>query len=314
MLFGGRGGGIRLGDTWIWDGTSPDDRATTTSTAASTSTSSSAPTSTSTTSTAPPSRTPERPVVQRLVPPSGPESGGTEVRIEGRGFTGATAVAFGDVRLDCGQPNVCRADGDARLTVTSPPHARGTVDVRVTTTAVAEPSAIVRVAGGDDDQFTYFPPGPAAAADTFGPDVGGFSASQPSQPAPPGGFGSVPVPGGGFSAAPGGVAAPGAAPTPGGAPAAPAAPGAAPAAPAPAAPGFVPPAASPPPAMTAGAPPEQAEVPGIAPHYNMVRSTRPGDEPGLGGPLGVAGGAMLMVVCFGASRVHDRGRPRAQRA
>ncbi|MEO5679595.1 MAG: IPT/TIG domain-containing protein [Acidimicrobiales bacterium] len=308
MLFGGFSEGLYRDDTWIWDGTSPADTTTTSSST------SLVPGSSSTSTTAPP-LAPSRPAVRRLVPPAGSESGGTLVGIEGRGFTGATEVAFGDLRLDCTQPTVCTVS-DERIQVSSPPQARGTVDVRVMTPAGR--SAIVRDPGGADDQFTYFPPAPPEGVDTSGPEAGGFTPSQPSQPAPPGGFGSVPAPGGfsaapgaGFSPTPGAAPGPAAAPT---APAAPAAPGAAPTAPAPATPGFVPPAASPPPAMTAGAPPEQVEVPGIAPHYNMVRSTGPGDAPGVGGPLGVAGGAMLVVVCFGASRVHDRRRPQAQPA
>jgi hypothetical protein len=302
MLFGGFGGGAELGDTWTWDGTSPPE--TTTTTSASTSTS----TSTSTTSVPGPAAA-VLPSIRGLDPPSGSTSGGTAVSIHGAGFTGATAAFFGAQRLDCTQPGVCQVSDDGHLRVTSPAHARGTVDVRVATAAGT--SAVVRDPTTGDDEFTFFPAGPGAPSNTFGPGSGGFSPGPPVQPAPPGGFGSVPVPGAGFSPVPG----PGAAPAPG-TPTAPAA-GVVPPAPATAAaPGLVPPAAAPPPVAAPGAPGDPTWAPGAATHFTMVRRTWPDGGSRAGAPAGVAGGALLVVGCcfWCASRRPRRGQPHVQRA
>jgi hypothetical protein len=74
---------------------------------------------------------------------SGPASGGTTVAITGTGFTGATAVTFGDAPAASFVVN-----GDTSITAVSPATIGGTVDVTVTTaggTSAASPA----------DEFTF---------------------------------------------------------------------------------------------------------------------------------------------------------------
>ncbi|MDQ6840514.1 MAG: IPT/TIG domain-containing protein, partial [Actinomycetota bacterium] len=195
VLFGGHGSQY-FDDTWWWGRipmAPPGSTTTTPSTA-------SALTTTTSTSTPPLTRPLVLgPVVRRLVPPSGPTSGGAPVSIQGQGFTGAVTVSFGDLRLDCAQPGACEVPDDSHLLVRSPAHDRGTVDVRVTTADGTSP--VTRDPSIGDDQFTFVPPSPEGAADPFGPNAGGYGPGQPAQPAPPGGFGSAPAPGTGFGSA-----------------------------------------------------------------------------------------------------------------
>ena len=78
------------------------------------------------------------PTVTGLSPAFGPEAGGKTLTISGLGFTGTTAVQFGD------KPALnFTVDNDTRLTVTSPA-GTGAVDVIITTpggTSVANPNA-----------------------------------------------------------------------------------------------------------------------------------------------------------------------------
>ncbi len=87
------------------------------------------------------------PHISKIVPASGPGSGGTAVVISGSGFTGATGVNFG------AQPAAIQAGGtDTEITVASPaaiPIA-SVVDVSVTTPAGTSSSVSA-------DQFTYLP-------------------------------------------------------------------------------------------------------------------------------------------------------------
>ncbi|HEV7526217.1 MAG TPA: IPT/TIG domain-containing protein, partial [Acidimicrobiia bacterium] len=85
------------------------------------------------------------PTVTGLDPSSGPTTGGTSVRITGSGFTGATAVAFGDVAV------AFTVDSDTSITATSagttdPPG--DAVDVTVTTPGGTSAKSLA-------DRFTY---------------------------------------------------------------------------------------------------------------------------------------------------------------
>ena len=106
--------------------------------------------------------------VTGVSPTNGSEAGGTNVTVNGSGFTGTTVVKFGQVPAT----NLAFAD-DTKLTVTSPQAtAVGPVDVTVTTLAGTSPTSPV-------DQFTYQA---AAAAPTVtdvspdsGPEAGGVT-------------------------------------------------------------------------------------------------------------------------------------------
>jgi IPT/TIG domain len=82
------------------------------------------------------------PVVSSVSPASGPLAGGTLVTITGSGFTGATAVDFGNV---AGTGLVVVSDGSI---IVDSPAGTGTVDVTVIT--AAGPSAVSTA-----DQFSY---------------------------------------------------------------------------------------------------------------------------------------------------------------
>ncbi len=96
------------------------------------------------------------PVVSGVSPRSGPATGGTGVQINGSGFTGATAVAFGSATLPpcpaSGAP-CFNVNGDGGIFANSPPGSAGTmVDVTVTVGAVTS-------ATGNADKFSYVAPG-----------------------------------------------------------------------------------------------------------------------------------------------------------
>lgn len=68
--------------------------------------------------------------ITSITPLGGLTQGGDPVVIKGAGFTGATAVSFGNVSVPAGNFTVV---GDSEIDLTSPPHAAGTVNVTVTT-------------------------------------------------------------------------------------------------------------------------------------------------------------------------------------
>jgi hypothetical protein len=111
-------------------------------------------------------------------PDTGPPGGGTNVTVNGSGFTGATMVQFGQVRA----PNLAFVD-DTQLTVTSPLAAAGTVDVTVTTPAGTSPTALA-------DHFTYEAAAAAPTVTGVNPETG-----------PVGGGTNVTVNGSGFTGA-----------------------------------------------------------------------------------------------------------------
>jgi hypothetical protein len=82
------------------------------------------------------------PTVTRVFPNGGPQGGGSEVKVTGTGFTGATAVKFGS-------SNAASFTVNSATSITAvSPAGTGTVDVTVTTsegTSVASPA----------DQFSY---------------------------------------------------------------------------------------------------------------------------------------------------------------
>jgi choice-of-anchor C domain-containing protein len=83
------------------------------------------------------------PSVTGLSVPSGPAAGGTRVTISGSGFTGATAVGFGDVPATS-----VTVESDTQIQATTPAEDPGTVDVQVLTPAGASAQAAA-------DRFTY---------------------------------------------------------------------------------------------------------------------------------------------------------------
>ncbi|WP_182481368.1 IPT/TIG domain-containing protein [Nocardioides immobilis] len=102
-------------------------------------------------------------VITRVVPSAGPMSGGTSVVITGTGFTGATAVTFGDA----GPATSFTVDSATQITATSPAASdTGARNIRVTT-ADGEIPAVNAVA----DRFTYTDP-PDACGDLLVKDDG----------------------------------------------------------------------------------------------------------------------------------------------
>jgi hypothetical protein len=101
------------------------------------------------------------PVVTAISPTGGPIKGGTTVTITGRGFTGATKVAFGKTA----GKSLTVVD-DTTITVVAPAEAPGAVAVRVTTPDGT--SAAVAA-----DLFTYVGPAVTAISPTSGPSKGG---------------------------------------------------------------------------------------------------------------------------------------------
>jgi hypothetical protein len=102
----------------------------------------------------PPGATPATPVVTGISPASGPQSGGDEVELTGRGFSGASAVSFGVAKTTS-----ITVLSDHELTATVPPAgSAGTVDVTVTTPVTTSATAAA-------DRYTYSSssgPGPPA--------------------------------------------------------------------------------------------------------------------------------------------------------
>lgn len=101
---------------------------------------------------------PARPVIAGIVPNHGPVTGGTSVTITGAGFTGATAVRFGDTPAEG-----FSVDIDGQITATAPP---GSGQVSVTVASAAGQSNAM--------QYAYDPP----PAPPYIPDNGGRLISQ----------------------------------------------------------------------------------------------------------------------------------------
>jgi len=78
----------------------------------------------------------QRPLVDKVSPPRGPVAGGTQVRITGRNFNGASAVRFGTADA------TFQLVSDAEIVVPSLPHGPvpGTVDVVVTAAGESTPA------------------------------------------------------------------------------------------------------------------------------------------------------------------------------
>ena len=120
---------------------------------------------------------PPPPVVDVVDPGHGTAAGGTNVQIQGSGFAGVTAVAFGSTALPpcpaSGAP-CFNSNGDNFIGATTPPGTAGvTVDVKVTVGAVT--SATNAYA-----KFTYDTPGPPTVgglSPRSGPDAGGSGVS-----------------------------------------------------------------------------------------------------------------------------------------
>ena len=85
------------------------------------------------------------PSVTSLTPNGGPTTGGNQVVIKGKGFSGVSAVRFGDTLLLASRYTV---DGPEQITVNSAPTGSGAVYVTVTTPAGTS-------ATGSANQYTY---------------------------------------------------------------------------------------------------------------------------------------------------------------
>jgi hypothetical protein len=104
------------------------------------------------------------PDITGVNPAAGPLMGGTLVTITGVGFSGATAVSFGNVPA----ANVV-LNSDTQITVTSPAASAGVTDVTVTGPGGAS-------AASPADQFTYMAvPAVSGISPTAGPLAGGTS-------------------------------------------------------------------------------------------------------------------------------------------
>ncbi|GIT79810.1 hypothetical protein LLS1_14790 [Leifsonia sp. LS1] len=123
------------------------------------------------------------PVIGSIVPDIGPQTGGTHVTITGTGFTGATAVVFGDelrtnpvsaaalaVPFAAGTPGTdFTVVNDTTITVTTPAHLPGTYDL------------VIESPNGDSEPalFTFTPlegaPAISGIAPDHGPTIGGTS-------------------------------------------------------------------------------------------------------------------------------------------
>jgi len=95
--------------------------------------------------------------VTSFTPTEGPEAGGTEVTITGNGFTGATAVAFGNDAAAS-----FTVDSDTQITAITAP-GTGSVLINLTT-----PTGIVTSA----DEFTFVPAANTGSIDGVTPDEG----------------------------------------------------------------------------------------------------------------------------------------------
>jgi hypothetical protein len=105
------------------------------------------------------------PAITSVSPVSGPLAGGTSVAVHGTGFTGASAVVFGN-----GAPAASfsvNATGTV-LTAVSPVHVAGVVNVKVTT-----PVGTSAVVAADQYTFTAAPPVITALAPKSGSVNGG---------------------------------------------------------------------------------------------------------------------------------------------
>jgi hypothetical protein len=105
---------------------------------------------------------PDAPEVKKVLPDTGPVSGGTEVVLTGRNFTGATEVEFGST------PVSFSVHKGVQITATAPPGVEGAVNVTVTT-----PEGVSAIT--TSDRFFYVPPGPVVLelAPSEGPAIGG---------------------------------------------------------------------------------------------------------------------------------------------
>jgi hypothetical protein len=106
------------------------------------------------------------PIVDSVVPPSGPVAGGQSVVINGANFTGTTAVDFGPAN-----PAIITAISATTIDATTPPGTAGLVNVTVTTNAGT--SAITA-----NDEYTYLAAPPVRPVVTSvtpdsDPDTGG---------------------------------------------------------------------------------------------------------------------------------------------
>ena len=129
--------------------------------------------------------TPAALIVDAVVPGHGTAAGGTGVQIQGSGFTGATAVAFGSTTLTpCPAAGACfNVNGDNGISANSPPGSASTT-VDVTVTAGGQTSATNAFA-----KFTFDPQGPpvvsgvspAAGPPRAGPGWGSLAAASPAR-------------------------------------------------------------------------------------------------------------------------------------
>jgi hypothetical protein len=103
------------------------------------------------------------PVVSKLGPLKGPASGGTQVKITGTGFTGATSVHFGS------QEASFTVTSSTKIVATAPAAAVGTVDVTVTNPAGTSPITT-------GDRYKYAP-AVTSLTPASGPTAGGTSVS-----------------------------------------------------------------------------------------------------------------------------------------
>ena len=120
------------------------------------------------------------PVVESVLPASGPAAGGTALTITGSGFTGATAVDFGStIEHPCGAPPCFTVSSPSSISATSEsaPAPEGYVNVTVTTptgTSAVTEGIWSEAVPGLTDRFTYIPaPVVTGVTPSVGPEGGG---------------------------------------------------------------------------------------------------------------------------------------------
>ena len=102
------------------------------------------------------------PTVTAVSPRKGPVTGGTTVKVRGKGFANATAVTFGGV------PATFTVNSNKSITATSPAAASGTIDV-----AVITPNGTNAISPTDQFTFATGPPSVTSISPATGTTLGG---------------------------------------------------------------------------------------------------------------------------------------------
>ncbi len=100
------------------------------------------------------------PAITEVKPTTGPDTGGTRVTITGTGFTGITAVKFGQTEAQSFE-----VESESKITAVAPPGS-GTVDITLSSPSVTSGTSAA-------DEFTYISPAVTEVKPNSGPEAGG---------------------------------------------------------------------------------------------------------------------------------------------